>query len=34
MCQQAWEAYEAQVQLLKDSGVEPNYNTPLFQIPC
>ena len=34
MCQQAWEAYEAQVQLLKDSGVELNYNTPLFQIPC
>jgi integrase len=34
MCQQAREAYEAQVQLLKDSGVELNYNTPLFQIPC
>ena len=33
MCQQAWEAYEAQVQLLKDSGVELNHNTPLFQIP-
>ncbi len=34
MCQQAREAYKAQVQLLKDSGVELNYNTPLFQIPC
>ena len=34
MCQQAREAYEAQVQLLKDSGVQLNYNTPLFQIPC
>lgn len=34
MCQQAREAYEAQVQFLKDSGVELNYNTPLFQIPC
>lgn len=34
MCQQAREAYEAQVQLLKDSGIELNYNTPLFQIPC
>ena len=34
MCQQAREAYEAQVQLLKDSGIQLNYNTPLFQIPC
>lgn len=34
MCQQAREAYEAQVQLLKDSGVQLDYNTPLFQIPC
>ena len=34
MCEQAREAYEAQVQLLKDSGIQLNYNTPLFQIPC
>lgn len=34
MCQQAREAYEAQVQLLKAQGVQLNYNTPLFQIPC
>ena len=34
MCQQAREAYEAQVQLLKAHGVQLNYNTPLFQIPC
>ena len=34
MCQQAREAYEAQVQLLKAHGAQLNYNTPLFQIPC
>lgn len=34
MGQQAREAYEAQVQLLKSKGVQLNYNTPLFQIPC
>ena len=33
MCQQAREAYEAQVQLLKAQGMLLNYNTPLFQIP-
>ena len=34
MCQQAREAYEAQVKLLKAQGIQLNYNTPLFQIPC
>lgn len=34
MCQQAREAYEAQVQLLKANGVQLNYTTPLFKIPC
>lgn len=34
MCEQAREAYDAQVQLLKDRGIQLNYNTPLFQIPC
>ena len=34
MCQQAREAYEAQVQLLKAQGIQLSYNTPLFQIPC
>lgn len=33
MCQNAREAYEAQVQLLNSSGIQLNYNTPLFQIP-
>ena len=33
MCQQAREAYEAQVKLLKAQGIQLNYNTPLFQIP-
>lgn len=33
MCQKAYEAYKAQVQLLKASGVQLDYTTPLFQIP-
>lgn len=34
MCKEAREAYEAQVRHLKAIGVQLNYNTPLFQIPC
>lgn len=33
MSAEAREAYTAQVQLLKRSGVQLNYNTPLFQVP-
>ena len=33
MSAEAREAYTAQVQLLKSSGVRLNYNTPLFQLP-
>lgn len=31
MCKEAREAYEAQISLLKNSGIVLNYNTPLFQ---
>ena len=34
MGKEAREAYEAQVAHLKATGVQLNYNTPLFQIPC
>ena len=34
MCQQAREAYEAQVQLLKDSGVQLNSTRPCFRFPA
>ncbi len=34
MSKKARAAYDAQVQLLRSSGVPLNYNTPLFQISC
>ena len=34
MCRLAKEAYDAQVNLLHNSGIPLNFNTPLFQITC